>query len=202
MKALFELWRRRERPRLLARRWFVVWAKRVLTLPALLCLQWRAAWLRTCGARVGDLVVIEKCRIEGPCRNLDIARGAFIGEGSELILHDRISIGEQVVINRRVTILTASHSLRDPAWPQYSQPVRIGDRAWIATGATLLPGVSIGRGAVVGAGAVVRSDVPDHALAIGNPATIRPDARTTELHYDTAFFPAPFEAWLGAQKAG
>ncbi len=199
MKTLLELWRRRERPRLLSRRWLTVWAKRALTLPALLGLQWRVARLRSRGALVGSLAIIESCRIEGPLRNLDIARGTFIGEGSELMLHERISIGEQVVINRRVTILTASHRLRDPAWPQYSRPVRIGDRAWIATGATLLPGVSIGRGAVVGAGAVVRSDVPDFAVAVGNPATLHLNARTRELRYDTAFFPAPFEAWLGPQ---
>lgn len=198
---LLELWRRRERPRWLGRRWLTVWAKRVLTLPALLGLQWRAARLRQRGALVGQLAIIEKCRIEGPLRNLDIAQGAFIGGGCELMLHGRISIGAQAVINRRVTILTASHRLRDPAWPQYSRPVRIGERAWIATGATLLPGVSIGRGAVVGAGAVVRSDVPDYALAAGNPATLQLNARTRELRYDTACFPAPFEAWLGPATA-
>jgi maltose O-acetyltransferase len=99
-----------------------------------------------------------------------------------------------------VTILTASHSLQDPAWPSYSRPVSIGDRAWIATGAMLLPGVSIGRGAVVGAGAVVRSNVPDFALAVGNPAVITADARSTLLIYDTAHFATPLEAWVGRPR--
>jgi acetyltransferase-like isoleucine patch superfamily enzyme len=198
---LFELWNRRERSPKLTRRWFVSWIRRVRTLPAMLRVQWRAARLRARGGQVGALVFLEDCSIEGTHSNLDIARGVFIGEGSELVLHDRIVIGAHAVINRRVTILTGSHRLDDPMWSLYTRPVHIGERAWIATGATLLPGVSIGRGAVVGAGAVVRSDVPDYALATGNPATIREGVRTTDLRFEAPFFPAPFEAWLGAQKS-
>jgi len=36
----------------------------------------------------------------------------------------------------------------------------------------ILPGVTIGRGAVVGAGAVVSKDIPDYAVAVGNPAKV------------------------------
>lgn len=198
---MLALWRRRERPDLLTKRWFVVWAKRLLTFPALLRLRWRASRLRLRGADIGELAIIERSRFEGPGHNLHVGRGAFLGEDCEMVLHDSIHIGEQVVINRRVTILTASHALQDPAWSSYTRPVRIGDRAWIATGATLLPGVTIGRGAVVGAGAVVRSDVPDFALAVGNPAIIRTGARCSHLVYDTAHFAAPTEAWLGPQRS-
>ena len=43
---------------------------------------------------------------------------------------------------------------------------------WIGAGATILPGVCVGRHAIVGAGAVVTRDVPDYAVAAGNPARI------------------------------
>ena len=54
--------------------------------------------------------------------------------------------------------------------------VRIGDHAYIGTGAMLHPGVpggrplSIGEGAIVGMGAVVIRDVAPHTTVVGNPA--------------------------------
>lgn len=200
MGTLRQLWTRRERPTLLSRRWLICWGKRVLHFPALVCLLLRHQRLIYSGAAVGEMVVLESFWMEGAASNLRIGAGSFIGRDCELSLHERISIGEQVVINRGVRILTASHLLRDPQWRSYTRPITVEDRAWIATGAMLLPGVTIGRGAVVGAGAVVRCNVPPHALAVGNPATITAQARTTELIYDTAHFPAPFEAWVGMQR--
>ena len=52
------------------------------------------------------------------------------------------------------------------------KPVLIKEYAWIGAGATILPGVCIGRHAIVGAGSVVTKDVPDYAVAAGNPAKI------------------------------
>lgn len=53
------------------------------------------------------------------------------------------------------------------------RPLQICDDVWIGANALLLPGCSrIGRGAVIGAGAVVTRDVPDYAIAAGNPARI------------------------------
>jgi len=69
------------------------------------------------------------------------------------MLHDEVRIGSHVCINDGVVILTASHDVNDPHWRAVTKPVVIDDYAWIATGATILPGVRIGRGAVVGASA-------------------------------------------------
>jgi UDP-2-acetamido-3-amino-2,3-dideoxy-glucuronate N-acetyltransferase len=44
--------------------------------------------------------------------------------------------------------------------------------ASIGAGATILPGISIGRYSFIGAGAVVTRDVPAHAVVVGNPAQI------------------------------
>ena len=43
---------------------------------------------------------------------------------------------------------------------------------WIATAATILPGVRIGAGSVVAAGAVVTRDVPPATLVAGVPAAV------------------------------
>jgi sugar O-acyltransferase (sialic acid O-acetyltransferase NeuD family) len=50
--------------------------------------------------------------------------------------------------------------------------VHVGKGSVIGAGAVVLPGLRIGANAVVGAGAVVTKDVPDHAMAMGNPARI------------------------------
>jgi phosphonate metabolism protein (transferase hexapeptide repeat family) len=53
-----------------------------------------------------------------------------------------------------------------------SFPCEIGHDVWIGHGVVVLPGRKIGTGAVVGAGAIVTSDIPDYAVAVGNPARI------------------------------
>ncbi len=49
---------------------------------------------------------------------------------------------------------------------------RIGDGTFIGTNATILPRITIGRWATIGAGSVVNRDIPDYAVAVGNPAKI------------------------------
>ena len=51
-------------------------------------------------------------------------------------------------------------------------PVVIGAGSDLGTGAIVLPGVTIGKGVQLGAGAVVTKDVPDYAVAAGNPARV------------------------------
>jgi UDP-2-acetamido-3-amino-2,3-dideoxy-glucuronate N-acetyltransferase len=50
---------------------------------------------------------------------------------------------------------------------------RVCEGATIGAGARIGPGVTIGPYAMVGMGAVVTTDVPTHALVVGNPARIR-----------------------------
>lgn len=50
--------------------------------------------------------------------------------------------------------------------------VHVGEGAWIGASAVVIPGVKIGKWATVGAGSVVVSDVPDGAVAYGNPCRI------------------------------
>jgi len=50
--------------------------------------------------------------------------------------------------------------------------VEIGEGALIGAGAIVLPGKKIGAWATIGAGSVVIKDIPDYAVAFGNPATI------------------------------
>ena len=50
--------------------------------------------------------------------------------------------------------------------------ITIGDNCWIATGAIITAGVSLGNHVVVAAGAVVTKSFPDNVLIAGVPARI------------------------------
>jgi virginiamycin A acetyltransferase len=48
----------------------------------------------------------------------------------------------------------------------------VGNDVWLGYQAAVMPGVKIGHGAIVAAGSVVTSDIPDYAIAGGNPARV------------------------------
>ena len=100
----------------------------------------------------------------------------------------RVRTGADVSIGPEAAILTLGH---DPASSDFADrggEVRIGDRAWIAYRAIVLPGVTIGEGAVVAAGAVVTHDVAPYAIVAGNPAR-QVGTRPRELDYALDFQP-------------
>lgn len=194
--SLTYLWVNREKPSLLSSRWFIVWAKRFLQLYPLIRINSKVLIIRLKGAKVGSLSVTSNAEFEGRLVNLKIGEQTSLGR-CKIVLHDRVTIGRCAVINDGVIVLTATHSLSDPQWGQKKKPTTIGDYAWIATGAIILPGVTIGRGAVVGAGAVVRENIPDFSVAIGNPSIITKDKRVRNLSYSPVLLNAPFEAWVG-----
>jgi acetyltransferase-like isoleucine patch superfamily enzyme len=85
-----------------------------------------------------------------------------------IIIEDEVSIGSFTVI-----LAHSNGSLyhqRTKIYKQDPQPVLIKQGAWIASGAIILPGVTVGKAAIVGAGAVVSNDVKDYAIVVGNPA--------------------------------
>ena len=44
--------------------------------------------------------------------------------------------------------------------------------AWIGAGATIMPGVTVGKYAIVGAASVVTRDVGDYEVVVGSPARL------------------------------
>jgi acetyltransferase-like isoleucine patch superfamily enzyme len=193
---LMWLWRYRERPAIGSTRWWKVWAKRMATAPSLFASLVRLEKLRFNGAQIDLPVYVSPSVWNGRETNLTIGKGSFIGR-VEVYLHDRVHIGRNVVINDGVRLLTASHLIDDPDFRLLTGAIEIGDHAWIAIGAMILPGVSVGTGAVVGAGAVVTRNVPAYGVAVGNPVRILTKTRNTGLRYKPLSFLATFEAWLG-----
>jgi acetyltransferase-like isoleucine patch superfamily enzyme len=107
-------------------------------------------------------------------RNLRFGRNVFVNHGCTAMDLGGISIGDDVMIGPNVQLISSGHPL-DPATRRLqitTAPIQISRGAWIAAGATVLQGVTVGDDAVVAAGAVVTKDVPERTLVAGVPARI------------------------------
>lgn len=60
--------------------------------------------------------------------------------------------------------------------------VHVGAMAFVATGSSVIPAVSIGENTLIGAGSVVVRDIPARVVAYGVPATIRREFDATSFH--------------------
>jgi maltose O-acetyltransferase len=85
-----------------------------------------------------------------------------------------VTIGDCVLFGPAVQIYTATHPLdaAERRLKEFGKPVSIGADCWIAGGAIILPGVTIGARSVIGAGSVVTRDVPSDVVAAGNPCQV------------------------------
>jgi serine O-acetyltransferase len=101
----------------------------------------------------------------GPGLVIPHSVGTVIGAGH---------VGANVTIYQQVTLgARMADFLNDPAVRPY-----VGDGVIITAGAKVLGPVRLGANCVVGANAVVLTDVPDGALAVGVPATMRRTGRS------------------------
>lgn len=100
-----------------------------------------------------------------------IGKNVVIMNGCLMMAAGGITIEDDVMIAANVQLISNNHDLENRVVIT-CKPVRICRKAWIGAGATILPGVTIGENAVVGAAGVVTKDVPDNAVAAGNPARV------------------------------
>lgn len=117
--------------------------------------------------KVGAFVEIQKgvtigadCKVSSHsfvCEGVTIEDGAFVGHGVTFI-NDRYPLAT----NPDFSLQT------EDDWAV--EPTRIGRRASVGSGSTVLCGIHIGDEAIVGAGSVVTKDVPPGEVWAGNPA--------------------------------
>jgi acetyltransferase-like isoleucine patch superfamily enzyme len=115
--------------------------------------------------------------------NIRVGRNVFINHNCTLNDIGGITIGDEVFIGPRVSLITSGHPI-DPAFRRrqiVAAPIAIERGVWLCTGATVLHGVTVGEDSVVAAGAVVTRDVPAGVVVGGVPArvlrSVRPDDR-------------------------
>lgn len=111
--------------------------------------------------------------------NISLGNNVWIGPNADFDGAGEIIIGDGVIFAPEVCIYSRTHNFNSDdlkALPfdnvMLTAPVVIKDYVWIGRKVIILPGVNIGKGAIIGAGAVVSKDIPDYAIAVGNPAKV------------------------------
>ena len=113
-------------------------------------------------------------------RNVDIRSPYRISIGGHTNINKRcvldgrggLHIGDNVDIAQEVNIWTEQHDYNSPIYKSVNKAVVIEDYVWIASRATILPGVTLGRGTVVACGAVVTKSTAPLSIVAGVPAKV------------------------------
>ncbi|WP_439583469.1 colanic acid biosynthesis acetyltransferase WcaF [Dyadobacter bucti] len=150
-----------------------LWTLVNMTIFKIMPLQFRSYriyLLRAFGAKLADDVTISrKAVIEHPW-NLTMGSLSSLGDGTWAYCLAPITIGRKCCIGKDVFLLTGSHDINDLEFNMVTKPIVIKDCCWVATGAYVLPGVTLRNYTVVAARSVVVKDTDEFAVVGGNPA--------------------------------
>lgn len=158
---------------------------------------------------IGDNVVIDdQCCLDAKGtdnRGIVIGNGVFVGRNTilsckngDIVLDDRANLGFNCEIFSASTVRVGSDVLMaaytylvggDHLYDRVDIPVLqqgrtargidIGSGVWLGTHVVVTDGSSVGRDAIIGAGAVVVGQIPEFAIAVGTPAKVVRDRRTS-----------------------
>ena len=101
-------------------------------------------------------------------------RNVFVNQNCTFYDLGGLDIADDVMIGPNVSIITSGHPI-EPSQRRAgvtAKPIAIERNVWIAAGATIIGGVTVGENSVVAAGSVVTKDVPPNTLVGGNPARV------------------------------
>jgi acetyltransferase-like isoleucine patch superfamily enzyme len=102
-----------------------------------------------------------------------VGRNVFVNQNCTFYDLGGLDIADDVMIGPNVSIITAGHPL-EPSQRRTTigKPIVIEKNVWIAAGATIIGGVTVGENSVVAASSVVTKVVPRNTLVGGNPARV------------------------------
>jgi maltose O-acetyltransferase len=105
-----------------------------------------------------------------------IGDNVAINNGFSAVAFSKITIQNDVLIGVNCAIIdNDGHHLaidkRKEGEPK-SAAVLIGENVFLGDNVTILKGVTIGKNTVIGNGSIVTNDIPENAIAAGNPAKV------------------------------
>jgi acetyltransferase-like isoleucine patch superfamily enzyme len=103
-----------------------------------------------------------------------VGRQVFVNQNCTFYDLGGLDISDDVMIGPNVSIITTGHPL-EPSQRRAAtigKPIVIERGVWIAPGAIIIGGVTVGEHSVIAAGSVVTRDVPANSLVGGNPARV------------------------------
>ncbi len=165
---------------------------------------------------IGDNVVIDdQCCLDAKGsdnRGITIGSGVFVGRNTilsckngDIVLDDRANLGFNCEIFSASTVHVGSDVLMaaytylvggDHLYDRVDIPVlqqgrtargiEVGAGVWLGAHVVVTDGSRVGRDAIIGAGAIVVGEIPEYAVAVGTPAKVLRDRRTTVAGADAA----------------
>lgn len=121
-----------------------------------------------------NAVIGSNCNIASHCfieNSVKIGDNVTVKCGVQI--WDGIEIENNVFIGANVTFTNDRYPKSRNSEHFKLEKTIIREGAVIGAGATLLPGIEIGRNSIIGAGSVVTKNVPDNEVWYGNPAQKR-----------------------------
>ncbi|HUR59840.1 MAG TPA: putative colanic acid biosynthesis acetyltransferase, partial [Opitutaceae bacterium] len=136
--------------------------------------------LRLFGAQIPDpsrVVVFPTARITYPAK-LTLEPRSMVGPHVILYNLAPITLRRGANISQYGHLCAGTHDFNRWSMPMVTQPIVIGENAWLGADVFVGPGVTIGELCVVGARSVVVRDLPARKICVGHPC--RPIKERTE----------------------
>ncbi|MGG6893101.1 sugar O-acetyltransferase [Rhizobium sp. BR 315] len=134
----------------------------------------RALFSELIGKEVDESFVLIPPFYTAGGNEIRVGHNVFVNQNCTFYDLGGLDIGDDVMIGPNVSIITIGHPL-EPSQRRaitIGKPIVIKRNVWIATGATIVGGVTVGENSVVAAGSVVTKNVPPNSLVGGNPARV------------------------------
>ena len=134
--------------------------------------QVRALFSDLIGKKVDDSFLLIPPFYTAGGLDISVGRNVFVNQNCTFYDLGGLDIADDVMIGPNVSIITTGHPIEPSQRRAFviAKPIVIEKNVWIAAGAIIVGGVTVGENSVVAAGSVVTKDVPPNTLVGGNPA--------------------------------